>query len=132
MCLTNSFPALATDIACLARGVQRSNAHCREGLRSQFNAPRAVGLLRAVEDDDSYWQRVLQYGGDGNLQAVLDEYVHVLFESCRLSEHAPADALSKLAAPMFDAMTLRTATLRPEEISTTDGQHRASSRSAPG
>ena len=95
-----------------------------EGLRSQFNAPRAVGLLRAVEDDDSYWQRVLQYGGDGNLQAVLDEYVHVLFESCRLSEHAPADALSKLAAPMFDAMTLRTATLRPEEISTTDGRIR--------
>lgn len=93
-----------------------------EGLRSQFNAPRAVGLLKAIDDDDSYWQRVLQYGADGNLQAVLDEYVHVLVESSGLGGTDPQAALTALAAPMFDAMSLRTATLRPEEVSTTDGR----------
>ncbi|MGQ3002519.1 MAG: DEAD/DEAH box helicase [Hydrogenophaga sp.] len=91
-----------------------------EGLRSQFNAPRAVGLLKSLGDDDAYWEKVLQYGADGNLQAMLDEHVHVLMESKNLAPLKPAAALDELARAMFDAMALRAAPLRPDEILVTD------------
>lgn len=93
-----------------------------EGLRSQFNAPRAVGLLKSLGDDDAYWEKVLQYGADGNLQAMLDEYVHVLVDSLNLARQKPAAALDKLARAMFDAMALRAAPLRPDEISVAHGR----------
>lgn len=87
-----------------------------EGLRSQFNGPRAVGLLNALDDEDAYWQRVLHYSAEGNLQAVLDEYVHVLVESKSLRSKPVEVATGALAMPMFEAMSLRTATLRPDQI----------------
>ncbi len=97
-------------------------ARIAEGLRRQFNAPRAVGLLKGQGDDDSYWEKVLQYGADGNLQAMLDEYVHVLVESKNLATLASAKASDGLARAMFDAMALRTASLRPDEFSVTEGR----------
>lgn len=87
-----------------------------EGLRSQFNGPRAVGLLNALDHEDAYWQRVLQYSAEGNVQAMLDEYVHVLVESKSLRAKSTAEAVKAVATPMFEAMSLRTATLRPDQI----------------
>ena len=56
-----------------------------QGLRSLFNKPEIVALLRSGEDE-SYWRAVLDHSVDGCLQAVLDEYVHVLIESEGLQE----------------------------------------------
>ena len=50
-----------------------------QGLRSLFNKPEIIALLRSGEE--SYWRAVLDHSFDGCLQAVLDEYVHVLIES---------------------------------------------------
>ena len=93
-----------------------------EGLRSQFNSPRAVGLLKGLGDDDSYWERVLQYGADGNLQALLDEHLHVLLESKNLMSQAVEPGASSVAAAMFEAMVLRASPLRPDELSVQDGR----------
>jgi hypothetical protein len=48
------------------------------GLRSLFNRPETVTLLRATcdEDGDRYWTSVLDHCWDGGLTAVLDEYAH--------------------------------------------------------
>ncbi|QYD69024.1 helicase [Paraburkholderia edwinii] len=97
-------------------------ARIAEGLRSQFNSPRAVAMLKAVEDEDSYWQSALQYGADGNLQALLDEYAHILFDSHGLGERSAAEGYETLAKAMFEAMSLRSATLRPDEIVVQDGR----------
>ncbi|WP_312183447.1 DEAD/DEAH box helicase, partial [Massilia timonae] len=98
-------------------------ARIGEGLRSQFNSPRAVALLKGNEDDGSYWQKVLHYCADGNLQAVLDEYVHVLNESNGRTrpELSPAE---DLAESIFEAMTLHTVTLWPDELTVSDGRLR--------
>ena len=49
------------------------------GLRSLFNRLDSTLLLDKLYDsDEPYWRRVLQYCADGNLQAVLDEYIHHL------------------------------------------------------
>ena len=49
------------------------------GLRSLFNRLDSTLLLAKLYDtDEPYWRRVLRYCADGNLQAVLDEYLHHL------------------------------------------------------
>lgn len=96
-------------------------ARIAEGLRSQFNSPRAIALLKGNEDDGSYWQKVLHYCADGNLQSVLDEYVHLLTES-KGAPNPGAAAAESLADAMVEAMSLRTATLRPDELTVSEGR----------
>lgn len=52
-----------------------------------FNRPASIRLIRQLDstgsdssDEDAYWHRVLRYCRDGNLQAVLDETWHLVFE----------------------------------------------------
>ena len=129
--------ALASPATCALRALSRQRqligadrhelagaaARVAEGLRSQFNSPRAVALLKGNEDDGSYWQKVLHYCADGNLQAVLDEYVHVLQES-KGRTRPELSPLEDLAEAMVEAMTLRAATLRPDELTVSDGRLR--------
>ena len=63
-----------------------------------FNRPAAIALLRqlaagaaAVRDESAYWRLVLHYCRQGNLQAVLDEQWHLLWEQDSWSEDASAD-----------------------------------------
>jgi hypothetical protein len=88
------------------------------GLRSLFNRPEIITLLRA--SDDNYWRVVLQQCIDGCLQAVLDEYAHVLVESCGLQDADGARRAEVLAANMVEALTTRTASARIEHF-TVDG-----------
>lgn len=78
-----------------------------EGFRSLFNRPDAIGLLDQVGEGHqrAYWQAVLHYCLDGNLQAVLDEYLHTL-----VGDQSPkndADVLA-LARQVRSVLALRT------------------------
>lgn len=53
-----------------------SAAALANGLRSLFNRPESTMLLDQLYPDVPYWQAVLAYCRDGNLQAVLDEFLH--------------------------------------------------------
>lgn len=99
-------------------------ARIAAGLRSQFNAPTAIALLRDQDDEDAHWRRVLHYCIDGNLQALLDEYMHLLAEApCATKGDDPALAkVSGLAEAMVAAMTLRSATIRPDEFTVMNGK----------
>jgi hypothetical protein len=59
-------------------------AHIAWGFRTLYNQHDAIALLRQV-DGDYYWRTVLAHGARNNLQAVMDEYVHVLTEAEGLS-----------------------------------------------
>jgi hypothetical protein len=41
----------------------------------------AVDLCYGKKNTDAYWKNVLSYCKDGNLQSVLDEYIHMIVES---------------------------------------------------
>ena len=63
-----------------------------------FNRPAVIKLLRqlaagtaAVRDESAYWRLVLHYCRQGNLQAVLDEQWHLLWDQDSWSEDASAD-----------------------------------------
>ena len=63
-----------------------------------FNRPAVIKLLRqlaagtaAVRDESAYWRIVLHYCQQGNLQAVLDEQWHLLWDQDSWSEDASPD-----------------------------------------
>jgi hypothetical protein len=85
------------------------------GFRSLFNIPETIAMLRG-SGEDTYWRLTLQYGIDGNLQAVLDEYVHVLRESLGLQEHSPEKQVAGIAECIQSVLSLRTAQIRVDEI----------------
>lgn len=78
---------------CLRPAVQdddvrrRLAAHIAGAFWSLFNQPAVISLLRqlaagtgAARRESAYWRLVLRYCRDGNLQAVLDEQWHLLWE----------------------------------------------------
>ena len=62
-----------------------------------FNRPAVISLLRqlapatAARDESAYWRLVLRYCRQGNLQAVLDEQWHMLWDQESWTEDSSAD-----------------------------------------
>jgi hypothetical protein len=50
------------------------------GFRTLFNTPEVTSLIRAMNGDEPYWRRVLEYAAEGGIQSVLDEYMHLQVE----------------------------------------------------
>ena len=68
---------------------------------SLFNQPAVISLMRqlsagkkASRNDSYYWRLVLEYCRQGNLQAVLDEQWHLLWEQNAWSDIADATAVA--------------------------------------
>lgn len=80
------------------------------GLRTLFNLPETMELLRGGTAE-SYWQTALHHGLGANLQAMLDEYVHGLFESLGVAGHPDASAVGKIGSAVAEALSLRTSRL---------------------
>jgi hypothetical protein len=85
------------------------------GFRAMFNRPESIILLRGQDTRDAYWRRVLDYGVDGNLQSVMDEYLHMEADSM-------GGDLMEFAGRIHDAVSLRTTTLTHDEIVTGRGR----------
>jgi len=84
--------------------------------RTLFNQPDVISLLQHFYPEGAYWGKVLHYCFEGNLQAVMDEYVHVLHESLGLVGHHPAKIAEKVGSTIQSALTLRASTLHFDEI----------------
>lgn len=82
-------------------------AHVGMAFRTLFNQPETQALQRA--DGDVYWRAVLRYAPEHDLQLVLDEYVHVLFEAEGQIGHPPVSAVRVVAERMAEALSLRPA-----------------------
>jgi hypothetical protein len=79
-----------------------------------------MALVRGLNPAEPYWLRVLEYSVNGCLQAVLDEYVHVLRDSQGLQGRPMAEIATTIADDVCDAIGLRTALLGVDQISVTD------------
>lgn len=102
--------------------VRRAALVISEGLRTLFNRPEVMAAVHAStdagsEDADRYWQLVLGYCLDGNLQSTLDEYVHTLVDSLGLLGDEPADRARKLAERIRATAGIRTAANEIHELS---------------
>ena len=115
-------------------GIRDSAYRIAQGLRSLFNKPEIIVLLRSGEEE-SYWRAVLDHSVDGCLQAVLDEYVHVLIESEGLQDADAHRRARTLTETMTEALSTRTAANTVEQVRVVDGEirlgeHRISSHFA--
>ena len=93
-------------------------ARVAQGLRTTFNMPESTALVRALAPDRKtrYWESALRHSLAGNLQAVLDEYAHVLEESLGLMGHPDLDVVRGVAKEMTAALSIRTAQIRVDDI----------------
>ena len=92
--------------------------------RKLFNLPEATALIRGERSADEhtpYWRQVLDYCAAGNLQAVLDEYVHTIRDLEGLFAAGDEEAWDSLAGAVSTALSLRTGVPRVDEIRSTDG-----------
>ncbi len=80
------------------------------GLRSLFNTPEIIALIRGMNSAEPYWRRALEYCAAGCLQSVLDEYVHILVESEGLTDTPALEAAPQLADKISSSAGLRAAT----------------------
>ena len=95
-----------------------SAARVAMGFRTLFNLPESTALVRSLNSskEDRYWESVLDYCVEGNLQAVMDEYIHVLKEYLGLSRREPEKVVTEIAEEINTAVSLRTVSLDFDEI----------------
>jgi hypothetical protein len=119
--VTASIPGLTDD------GVRRAAAVIGAGFRSLFNRPEVIALLDSQGSKLAYWQVVLEYCHGGNLQAVLDEYLHHLVGN---QNPVNDDALLAMAVDVRAAIALRGAVLQGFDPSRPDTPLRFNARFA--
>lgn len=84
--------------------------------RSLFNVPEVIAMLRKRDATTPYWRQALGYALDGNLQAVLDEYVHLLRDALGLFDQSASKVASEIAAAAAEAIGLRTAPVVVDDL----------------
>ena len=91
--------------------------------RKLFNLPEATALIRGErpkDDKTPYWRQVVDYCAAGNLQAVLDEYIHTLRDLEGLFAADDEKAWKRLAGAVSAALSLRTGVPRVDEFRRAD------------
>jgi hypothetical protein len=86
-----------------------------------FNVPENVGLIKSV-NGKSYWRKVLQYSLQGNLQALLDEHIHVLIESLGLTHRSACERIYEISESLYSVLTLRTSHVRVHQFKVRNNQ----------
>ena len=81
-----------------------------------FNHAEVIEAVRTEFGSGPYWECVLQYAHAGGLQAVLDEYAHLLRESLAVESLAPAAMADKIGTEIISTLTIRTASLRIDNV----------------
>lgn len=85
-----------------------------------FNLPEVMHLLRDRKKEIPYWYSVLEYCAAGNLQAVLDEYAHLLVESLGLIGSEPSKLAKEVSKAISDCLMLRTSTAQADIVATSN------------
>lgn len=87
------------------------------GFRTLFNHPEATAMIQELYPEGPYWLKSLKYSAEGNLQAVMDEYLHILLESLGLTFHGdPGEIAKKIGDAVSQALSIRAPTLFFDEI----------------
>ncbi len=87
--------------------------------RDMFNLPESSILVqkKRTKTSDPYRVSVLDYCISGNLQSVMDEYLHVLSDSTGTADTDLATNLRAICDKVCSALTIRTVALDFDEIS---------------
>jgi hypothetical protein len=116
ICALRALHRIAPELAWTDEALLGAAAQVAMGFRTLFNQADATALLRAGRDRAPYWRLALEHGARGNLQAVLDEYAHVLVETLSVADIEPAERVGEAARAMHDALALRPAQIEADTV----------------
>lgn len=71
---------------------------------TMFNKPESIAIVRLHTKEGDYWERALKYMIDGNVQAMLDEFVYLLINGENIK------STTELSDFISDILSVRTAT----------------------
>lgn len=98
-------------------GLWRAAFALADGIRTLFNRTESIALLVTLYGEErAYWQSVLAYCADGNLQAVVDEYLFQLLSETGGAE-LDDEGLLDIAERAVAAMSLRPARYEARDTS---------------
>lgn len=100
----------------MSDGLRDAAASAGWAFRGHFNRPHVITILRGGGSSEAYWQTVIEYCANGCLQAVLDEYAHVLRESLGLIQTGGDDVAATMSAAMSSALSLRPSNLKVDYL----------------
>jgi len=120
ICANRALCRIAPDLKPDSSEILQAAAHIAEGFRSLFNSPDVRSMID--KDGVPYWREVLRYCAEGDLQAVLDEYVHSLKESLGLVDAASAKVVTEVAAAIRGVLSIRTSSLAMDDIQLSKGE----------
>jgi hypothetical protein len=121
-CALRALRRIAPDLAWDDSVLLSAAAKIAGGFRSLYNIPESMAILRAgalesqEDEDDTYWRLILRYGIDGNLQALLDEQVHMLLESEGLAQHDSIKRVEGVADALTASLSLHTSRIKIDEL----------------
>ena len=80
---------IASPAICITRSISLKDkevntgsiSHAALGFISLFNKIESENTIKKKYAGQDYWRSIIKYCADGNLQAVIDEYCHLLFDS---------------------------------------------------
>lgn len=79
---------------------------------TMFNKPESIAIVRLHTKEGNYWERALRYMIEGNVQAMLDEFVYLLINGENIQ------STTELSEFISDILSVRTATSDIEDYST--------------
>jgi hypothetical protein len=125
-CATRALARFRHDLGSWDPYLRLAAASVAGAVRNVFNSRDVTTMLRAESRshaaEDAYWRLVLRYSVDGCLQAVLDEWAHVLVDSLGLQSRPVEEALQDLAMTMREAMSVQTVNYVARRIEQSNGQ----------
>jgi len=126
--------ALGSPAVCAARALARISGHAQQtalelmdaaasvaaAMRGLFNQPEIIAMIRRSrgEGRTAYWRQGLAAASAGCLQAVFDEYAHVLRESLGLVDRTGVAVIKAVSAAMHEAISLPSAQLTAQHFPT--------------
>lgn len=115
ICALRALRRVAPDLAWNSPELRNAAAKVAWAFRTLYNQHDAVALLRQGSEE-RYWHRVLTFGAEQNLQAVLDEYAHYLVDAEGLVAKPPAERVSGVAKAMIRALSIRPSQIDVETL----------------
>ncbi|PWE27661.1 DEAD/DEAH box helicase [Pararhodobacter marinus] len=126
VCALRALKRIASELAWDDPCLLSAAAEVAWSFRTLFNQHDAVALLRR-DTDDHYWRRVLVYGAQHNLQAVLDEYAHYLVDAEGLGTRPAKERATGVAHAMAHALAIRPSQIDVDDVHV-DGESLAISK----
>jgi hypothetical protein len=113
--------ALATGASSISSVTARDcAARVGASFRTLFNQPDSTAIVKAVcveaGKDDDYWKQCLEYGAAGGLQAVLDEYAHLLVDEAGVFGKSADRIIGEISQYIVTVASLKRARVGVQDI----------------